>query len=148
MVKKVLFAVLMIAFAGYSSGGRSGYRASTSTKSVTYRNYTAPMGTRTIIHNNHHYNYNHAYHGGFGGNGFMTGLLGGYVGGSLASAHNYPVAAVAPVAQVVDSQPMAPVSVASSVNSPVMTLLIILIAILFVCIVYLLIKTSRHDERW
>ncbi len=111
MVKKLGIGILLAlfvfsCFAGYSSGGRSGYSGgsrsysagrsgySRSTPYIAPRStYTAPRSTyrsnNTVIHNHHSYGYG----GGMGGGGFFSGFLGGYLGGSMAGAHNPVVVA-------------------------------------------------------
>ena len=107
MVKKILTGLLLIlfissCFAGYSSGGRSGFSSRSSARSSSYsygrsgysgstntsrpyvapsRSYSSSASNNTVIHNNHY------SHGGLGGGGFFSGLLGGYIGGSLAGGH-------------------------------------------------------------
>lgn len=111
MVKKIIVGVIFVSFisncfAGFSSGGRSGFssgRSSFSSRSFSSRSYSAPKQysyaksysspTRTVI-NNHHYS-----SGGFGiGHGFFSGLLGGYIGSSLANNHNTTIVNSAPLA--------------------------------------------------
>lgn len=74
----------------YSSGGRSGYVASTphsyvrsnySNSSYGSNSYVSPPHT-TVINNT-----THGGGGGFGGGGFWSGMLGGYVGASIAQPH-------------------------------------------------------------
>ena len=117
MVKKLFIGVILAAFlstcfAGYSSGGRSGYsgssrgysssrsystaRSSYARSSNTSRAYAAPRNyarsysePRTVIHNTH---YSHGGGYGFGGNGFFNGFLGGYLGGSMANHHTTVIA--------------------------------------------------------
>lgn len=125
LYKKILIGLILTifissCFAGYSSGGRSGFsggsrsfssgssyrsysRPSYSYNRSEYRGYSAPVrsyssSNRTVI-NNHHYS-----HGGSGfGHGFFGGMLGGMVGSSLMN--NHPTAIVAGSAPVVVSQP-------------------------------------------
>lgn len=120
MIKKmfvgvVLFALISSCFAGYSSGGRSGFSAGSRSYSsasagrsgysrstnITTRSYVQPRSystartysgasNSTVIHNNH---YSHGG-GGIGvGGGFLSGMLGGYLGGSLANNHHTTVVA-------------------------------------------------------
>lgn len=118
MVKRFLVGLILASFvfscfAGYSSGGRSGYsggsrsyssssfsgrsgysRSTNTTRAyVAPRTYTAPRSysgssSNTVIHNNHY------SHGGSGlGGGFFSGMLGGYLGGTLANNHQATVVA-------------------------------------------------------
>jgi hypothetical protein len=123
MVKKLMVGFLFAfaitsCFAGYSSGGRSGYsggsRSFSSSKSYssarsgyssgrsgysrstnTARSYSAPSTSRSYSGSSsntviHNNHYSHGGGGGFGG-GFFSGMLGGYLGGTLANNHNAPV---------------------------------------------------------
>lgn len=128
MVKKILTIFVLIffisnCFAGYSSGGRSGYsggnrsyssksfsssrsgyssgRSGYSRSTNTVRSYSAPRTYATPrsysgSSSNTVIHNNHYSHGGFGGGfggGFFSGMLGGYLGGSLANNHNQVVVA-------------------------------------------------------
>lgn len=126
MVKKLLVGIVLAAvisscFAGYSSGGRSGYSGGSRSYSsssygrssgysagrsgysrssnVTTRAYVQPRtysNTRSYsgASNSTTIHNNHYSHGGSGfGGGFFSGMLGGYLGGSLANNHHTTVVA-------------------------------------------------------
>lgn len=122
MVRKIFIGLVLSvlisnSFAGYTSGGHSGFsggsrsfssssysrsystgrsgyiRSSTASRpyiasrSTYSRSYST--STPTVIHNNH---YSHPGYG-FNGGGFFNGFLGGYLGGALASNHHTTVLA-------------------------------------------------------
>lgn len=85
----------------YSSVGRSGYSRSTNTRAyVAPRTYVAPRSSYSRSYSGTSSNTvihnNHYSHGGSGwgfGGGFFSGMLGGYLGSSLANNHHTTVVA-------------------------------------------------------
>lgn len=138
MVKKIILGLTLLAFtsslfAGYSSGGRSGfsggshsfsssrsyssvgrsgYSRSTNTRAyVAPRTYVSPRSSYSRSYSGTSSNTiihnNHYSHGGSGwgfGGGFFSGMLGGYLGSSLANNHHTTVVAAAPGAAEVIPQ--------------------------------------------
>jgi hypothetical protein len=107
----ILTLFTLSCFAGYYSGGRSGFssggrsfssartysapRASYSRAASVTRTYVAPRSNYTTVHHNYY-----AHHGlGMGGGGFFSGFLGGFLGGSLANHNNVVVAGASALPQ-------------------------------------------------
>lgn len=163
-------------FAGYSSGGRSGYSRSTTsyssgrsgysrstnnnrvynvprTYNVAPRNY-AQSSNQTVV-NNHHYSQSGGYGGGWGhgfGGGFFSGMLGGYIGGSLAQNHNPVVVAnTAPVVAGGQGMMMEPMGYPSPAHGFMSTLILIVITALgiwFVVHIVRMLFGVRNNKRW
>ena len=178
MVRKISIGIILIlilskCFAGYSSGGRSGYssvrsssysmgRTGYSRSSFPIRTYTRPSSysrsysgssNNTIIHNN---NYSHGGYG-FGGGGFFSGFLGSYLGISMANMHNPVVVAGAPIVSsegqgmMMDnggyvSRPYATYGT-GSILLPILLIFILIIVIILVVSFFFKENCHRHD-RW
>ena len=176
MVKKILVSIVLAffissCFAGYSSGGRSGFSGGSksyssssyssgrsgysSSRSITTRSYVQPRtysnsrsysgsSANTVIHNNHY----GSSGGGLGiGGGFLSGMLGGYLGGSLANSHHTTVVAGAGAPMVAQGQGMlmdgAPAIV--PVHNPVSSIIGSIIGLMFaIFLIWLLVALTRH----